>query len=361
MAKRGAKNPYQTIFEVAREGIWTVDADGRIDVANRRLGELLARSTDALIGRSVFEIIDERDHDVVRQALRGGAGEDHDLRLYREDGGMVWATFSASPIVEDGREAGAVCLVSDITARKQAEEELSRAEQRFALVAQTRLEALSRRLVHAQEDERARIARELHDDIGQTLTAVVLGLEANQRTCTCGARASLQIQDTRAAVELAMEQIRAICLGLRPSILDDFGLDAALRWYLDEQAQKTGIAVHFSSTPPAGRPSSDVETACFRIMQEALTNIVRHSHATDVWVTLQHEDDWVVLSIRDNGAGFDSATMLKVPSHRSGLGLVGMQERVWLLGGTFEINSSPGQGTEIRVRLHGSSLGGAST
>jgi two-component system sensor histidine kinase UhpB len=361
VAKRRANHPYQTIFEIAQEGIWTVDADERITLANGRLGALLGCASDALIGRSVFEIIDERDHDVLRETLRGGAGENRDLRLRRQDGGTVWATFSASPIVERGRDAGAVCLVSDITARKQAEEDLSRAEQRFALVAQTRLEALSRRLVHAQEDERGRIARELHDDIGQTLTAVVLGLEATLRACTCGASASRHFQDTRTAVELAMEQIRAICLGLRPSILDDFGLPAALRWYLDDQAQKTGIAIHFSATAPAGRPSSDVETACFRIMQEALTNIVRHSHAIDVWVTLQHDDDWVVLSIRDDGVGFDIVTMLKVPSHRSGLGLVGMQERVRLLGGTFEITSLPGEGTEIRVRLHGSGLGGTGT
>jgi len=579
------RNPYQTIFEIAQEGIWRVDGSGRVDLANARLCELLGYSSEELIGSNVFDFIDESDRDAVRAALarrRRGMSEKYDLRLRRKDGSFLWVNVSAGPMFEDDRYAGALCFISDITARREAEEELRRSEQRFKLLARAtkdviyewdlatgslwfnegirevfghdvqwtdiqwwrdrvhpedydrvtgkaremeggqldfasaeyrflrgdgtwadvyarghtirdaagqavrwvgamldfternaaqrqitesqrrlqalfdnaldaivllddsgsfiagnpsavalfgypldelvglhftdltpppsdsaarllwrqllaagsqinqftvrrkdgqmidieyravraiqpgvhmvmvrdvteqkravaRLEALSRRLVRAQEEERGRIARELHDDIGQTLTAVALALAAARRISSDNAEVLERIDATRHNVELAVEQIRAICLGLRPSILDDLGISAALRWYLDEHGRKNGLTVHFTSTLPDARQPPEVETACYRIAQEAITNILRHSHATEVWVVLQDRDGRVTLTVRDNGTGFDAPKVLGGAGR--GLGLLGMQERVRLVGGTIEITSEPGNGTRISVAL----------
>src|ERR1700736_6358964 len=126
MRKRSEANPYQQIFEIAQEGIWTFDADDRVSLANRRMCEIIGYSSDELIGRNVFELIDVTDHATVRNALqrrRTGATEQYDLRLRRKDGVVIWTTVSACPILDDGRYAGALCMTSDITARKKAEEE----------------------------------------------------------------------------------------------------------------------------------------------------------------------------------------------------------------------------------------------
>src|SRR5260370_13559618 len=138
MRKESESNPYRQIFEIGQEGIWTFDTENRVSLANRRICEMLGYSVDEMVGLDIFEFIDESDRETVRNALarrRGGLTEHYDLRLRRKDGDLIWTTVSACPILEDDRYAGALCMTADITARKKAEEELQRSEQRFALVA----------------------------------------------------------------------------------------------------------------------------------------------------------------------------------------------------------------------------------
>jgi PAS domain S-box-containing protein len=211
-----------------------------------------------------------------------------------------------------------------------------------------RFKALSTRLVTAQEEERRRIAVELHDELGQVLTAVKINLQSVERRLDAQARADLA--ETVASVDQAIERVRDLALDLRPSVLDDLGLPAALRWYTHRFMRDTGIEVHVSAdaTP---RLETAVETACFRVAQEALTNIMRHGQARHVWVDLDDDDGVAVLKIRDDGAGFDVVAARERAIGGFSLGLLGMQERVTSLGGEFDVQSVAGLGTWLSARF----------
>lgn len=219
-----------------------------------------------------------------------------------------------------------------------------------------RLKALSTRLVIAQEEERRRIAVELHDQLGQVLTAVKINLQSVERRLDAPLRSDLA--ETIASVDQAMARVRDLALDLRPSVLDDLGLPAALRWYAHRFARDTGIEVHVSAEGTS-RLETAVETACFRIAQEALTNIVRHGQARRVWVDLDEADGAVVLKIGDDGAGFDVVDAREHAVGGGSLGLLGMEERVSSLGGEFDVQSVPGLGTWISARFPASARMGA--
>jgi signal transduction histidine kinase len=230
---------------------------------------------------------------------------------------------------------------------------------------QRQLQILSHRLMQAQEMERRGLARELHDEIGQSLTAIRLNLQTVQRLLDSDGRDKQQLKsyvnDGISIAETVLQQVRNLSLDLRPSLLDDLGLVAALRWYADRQAQRTGLEVNVSINGLAARLPADISTTCFRVAQEALTNIVRHAAASRVDIELdrvpapagQH-GDLLQLVIRDNGIGFDVRSARQRAIRGSSLGLLGMEERVVLAGGRIDIRSCTGQGntphgTTVRV------------
>jgi signal transduction histidine kinase len=258
-----------------------------------------------------------------------------------------------------------VLLVGVHTPRRFGEEDLHLiqwvAAQAATVIEQARLfeqvragrkrsQILSQQLMEAQEAERRRLARELHDEIGQALTAVKINLQALQRA-TSEAAAQMRLQDSLEIVERVHQQMRDLSLNLRPSLLDDLGLAVALRWYLDRQAQRAGFAIDFLAEPPDLRVSGLLETTCFRVAQEALTNVVRHARARSVRVELRQCGSELHLVIRDDGVGFEVEASRQRAARGGSLGLLGMQERVLLMGGWIDIKSSPGRGTEVRVRL----------
>ena len=210
-----------------------------------------------------------------------------------------------------------------------------------------RQKALSRRLLTAQEEERRRLAVELHDELGQVLTAVKINLASLERL---PGPASAHLKDAIASVDQAMERIRDLALDLRPSVLDDLGLPAALRWYVDRFARAARVDAHLSidAVPHLG---TDLETVCFRVAQEALTNVARHARARHVWVDLHLLPVGLELSVRDDGSGFDIGVARDHAVGGASMGLLGMQERVALAGGTFEVRSAPGGGTEVRAHF----------
>ena len=213
-----------------------------------------------------------------------------------------------------------------------------------------RLQALSQRLVEVQEAERRRIARELHDEIGQALTAVKINLQGVQRLLAAPGF-SQELQETVNTVERALQQVRGLSLDLRPSMLDDLGLIPALRWHVDRQGQQGGFCACFTADSLEDRLRPDLEIACFRVVQEALTNIIRHAHARQVSVELRTIQEELELIIRDDGVGFDVKAALEKASQGLSLGLLGMEERVRLAGGQTSFESIPGHGTQIRVRF----------
>jgi PAS domain S-box-containing protein len=214
------------------------------------------------------------------------------------------------------------------------------------------LHTLSRRLLEVQEVERRFLARELHDEIGQVMLAIKTNLETMQ-LASKSVKLKARLADSAAIVSRALEQIRTLALDLRPSLLDDFGLMPTLEWYLERQAMDAPFEINFQTDLPDMRFSPDIEASCFRVTQAAMTNIARHAQATQVDVTLRWlpATQILELSVRDNGIGFDVSAALEHARQGESLGLLGMQERVQLIGGQLAIESAPGRGTEIRARV----------
>ena len=201
-----------------------------------------------------------------------------------------------------------------------------------------------------QENERRHIARELHDEIGQSLTAVKINLETILRLPNTNT-IEPHVEESIAIVERVLRQVRAISLDLRPSMLDDLGLESALRWYLGRQAERAGLTTEFTADLIDVQLPPEVGTACFRVVQEALTNVVRHARARHVRVELRRRGATLRLNISDDGVGFDPREAQARSAHGASLGLVGMQERVLLAGGELIIEAAPGRGTTIRAHF----------
>ena len=217
-------------------------------------------------------------------------------------------------------------------------------------------------IIDAQEQERKRIARELHDETSQVLTSLLISLAVLEESITTS-EARNRIADTRTLAHQTLRAIRNLSIDLRPSALDDLGLLPALRWYIKEYQQKCSIEVEFQATGFKERLPAEIETALYRIVQESLTNTARHANAHKVCITLKEEVDEVHATISDDGCGFDIQALQKTsvqergPGLESGsglgrgLGLIGMQERAVLLDGSLDITSHPGQGTTVEVHI----------
>jgi PAS domain S-box-containing protein len=245
---------------------------------------------------------------------------------------------SAAPIRgADGQILGAVIVNEDVTERVRTDEALRESADR--------LQHLSRRLLSVQDEERRHLSRELHDEFGQLLASVTLHLQAAKRTA--GQTAQPSLDESIALLQRAGAQVRSLALELRPMLLETAGLDATLRWLAEQYQQRTGIATDVVGH--ANDVSSEVANACFRVAQEALTNVVRHATAHHVWIELSQSEGVLGLEVRDDGIGFDVAGTLERAAGSGNLGLLGMRERVQILGGRLVIDSRPGHGTRIHV------------
>jgi PAS domain S-box-containing protein len=231
----------------------------------------------------------------------------------------------------DGRQASRTLgTVFDVTKRRHAEEQR---------------DALALRVLEVQEDERRALARDLHDEIGQALSALKLNLLSLRRGAADPARVvadSLQITDE------VLQHVRDIALSLRPVALDDLGLGAAVQWYVEQAAARTGLALSCTIDPELPSASPVTEIACFRVLQEALTNVHRHAHATRALVRLSWDGTRLELVVRDDGIGFSPAAVPQ-DTQNEHMGLIGIRERAALLRGQATVTSAPGEGCEVRV------------
>jgi signal transduction histidine kinase len=237
-------------------------------------------------------------------------------------------------------------VLAAFTARRtlRLEEEL---ERRYQEGARTRreLQELSARLLSAQEEERRAISRELHDEVGQSLSALLM--EAGNAAAHVppeSADVRRHVDSIKRLAEASVNVIRNMTLLLRPSMLDDFGLVPALEWQAREVSKRTGLRVQVSADDTTGELPDDLKTCIYRVVQEALHNCARHAHARSVKVAVEQEERRIVLTVEDDGSGFDARRV-------RGLGLVGMEERVTHLGGRFSVRSAPGSGTRVAVEL----------
>jgi PAS domain S-box-containing protein len=317
----------------------TITSPSMDDVFGLRPGERFRGDGQA------FALVHREDRnqyqDLVERAGSREEGWHAEFRIVRpRDGEIAWleevATVARDPETGRRRVTG---LVRDITDRKRSE----------AVAALERAsrdrDAVRRQLLEAEEGERRRLARDLHDETGQHLTALGLGLQALSNIAPAGSEVDRRAADLRELANAMGQQLHAVAVRLRPKSLDDFGLEAALGGYAEEWFRKTGIPVDVHARADAERLPSVMESGLYRVVQEALTNVSRHSKATRVSVVVERRDGHVVAIVEDDGQGFDP------DGHVGGFGLLGMRERVALLGGTVEIESAPGAGTTIFARI----------
>ena len=340
-ALRQSEERYRELFENARDAIYVHDLRGNYISINQAAEELSGYTREEIIGHNFSEFIAVEHIKQVRQRfcdkLAQKGETTYEVDVIAKDGRRVPVEVSSRAIYENGVIVGVQGTARDITERKQA---------------QDALQMFSRQLIEAQEEERRRIARELHDQIGQVLTAVKMNLHTVQRVCNA-AEATSYIRDNIDAVDEALRLVRDLSVDLRPPLLDDLGLVTALRWYVDRYAKRTGIVAEVSVQlrDPNERFSRELETACFRIAQEALTNVVRHARARAVSVRLGKNGNMLFLSVKDDGIGFDADALRRRARRSATLGLLGMQERAHSAGGVLEIDSQMSKGTEIRLDL----------
>lgn len=226
-------------------------------------------------------------------------------------------------------------MMTNLERLQQSEDSLRASQERYR--------SLSRRLLEQQEHERAALARELHDQLGQSLAAISMNLQVIEGELSPSARA--RVPESAEIIKRMFEQVRTLAFELRPSVLDEFGLVEALGNLVRRYGESAGVHASFTATPPDARAPVEIETTCFRIVQEALTNIARHARARHVEVTLTAQDIALGVTIRDDGIGFD------VERVGTGLGLLGMRERAELVGGSLDIESTPGAGTTVHGRF----------
>lgn len=343
-ALRRQNEVLQTIFDHIPVMINFIDTSGRVRLVNseweRVMGWTLRDAQERDMSAEFYPDADEQRR--VREFIRDPPPGWADFRTRVRDGRVIdtsWANVRLS----DGTIIG---IGQDVSDRKRAEAERERLH-RAVLASLAELEVLSHKLIEAQEEERSHLARELHDEIGPVLTTVNLTLEAVR--ARVGPDVAERLDESRRVVDRAIEQVRSLSLDLRPASLDLLGLEPALRSYLARQAAHAGLALAFTSSLGARRLPPALETVCFRVVQEAATNVLRHARATRLQVDLRRSGAEVRVTIRDDGAGFDVAAARERVLRGEGFGLVGMRERVQLFGGRFEVDSAIGGGTTIEV------------
>jgi PAS domain S-box-containing protein len=331
-------------FASLSEAILVIDPNGRKVIAcNPAIEKIFGYKPEEVIGRSTEFLHVDRDSfeqfgRIGEPALSDKGLFQTEYRMRRKEGGIIFTENSVSTLRDDkGWTSGVVSVVRDITERKQAEEELR--------LSRDRLTELSRRLAETREAEARAIGRELHDQIGQMLTAMKITLDlAAQQPAEAAAKKIERAQELTAEL---LNRVSRLSLELRPPMLDDLGLLPALTWRVNHYQEETGLEVDFMHSGVEGtRFPSEIETAAYRIVQEALTNVARHAQATRARLEVRERGGWLEIRIEDDGVTFDVESALA-----KNRGLAGMRERAQLVGGTFQIESEPGRGTRKLIRL----------
>jgi PAS domain S-box-containing protein len=336
---RSSEERYRRIVDTANEGIWMVDESSRITFVNRRMAEMLGYSTEEMVGRATsdfmeIEAVEKADRRLGRS--RAGFRDQFDFPFRRKDGSELWGIVSTTPMHgEEGGFTGALGMVMDITGRRRAEAELQRSS--------NQIREMAGKLITAQEEERRRIARELHDDIVQKVAVAAIGVSRVRKTL---AAADQPLGNELAGVQQSIfglaEDIRQLSHSLHPAVLEHAGLMAALKSFTDEFAKTEGIEVKL--TVPEGQTAvpRDVSVCVYRVLQEWLRNIAKHSGAKSAEVILSIAGSDLHVVVKDAGKGFN------VDSARGdGLGLVSIEERIRLCRGTIEnyLRNKPGHET----------------
>jgi len=345
---RESEESYRGLFENSTEAIIVHDLDGRIIAANRACEKLTGYARAEMAGMGVDRLLPgqglETVREIVERQLAGNATEGpFELQLTRRDGTEAIVELRASLILRGEQAVGVQSIVRDVTEQRRMQENL-----RFYIS----------QVLKAQENERLRIARELHDDTAQALTGLSRRLDMLIDTLDSSENQPPQeitehLEELQAQTDRILEGVRRFSRDLRPPVLDDLGLLPALKWLATALEEQHGIAANIRVLGEQRRLPDDMELALFRITQEVLNNVAKHADASAVELAVDFQSGGISIAIADNGRGFELPQDVGDLAASGKLGIVGMQERVRLLGGTLAVHSEPGSGTSVVVTVPG--------
>ncbi len=343
----------KTIEETIPSGLIVVDIEGQIIYVNQSFCKMVGWTAVELIGsRPPYKYwpsdeSEERTRSFLKKLSELESPYEVERQFMRRNGELFWGLlFSTQFSNSKGRIIGRLSSVIDITSRKKAQEAVKKSEER--------LRDLSVKLIQVQETERKRISQELHDSIGAGLSAIKFSLEKKISEMGERPKEGPALEDIVTRLQNIIVETQRISRNLHPSILDDLGISAAIRSFCREyQEVYTDIQVDQDVEVDEENLPENIKILLYRLMQESLNNIAKHSRATQVELVLKMTEDTIEMMVEDNGEGFDLNALYKNRSHRKGgLGLRGMKERTELSGGSFEVRSAPGAGTKIRAKWH---------
>lgn len=328
------------VMQGISEGFVILDGDLRFVYANRQACELLRYPVEELIGRRLPALLQEAQDGPLLPALERARRDGRPVQVEAFDARtQCWFDHHLYPNAD-----GVAVFFADVTERKKSQSLLQDRDLRLA--------RLSQRLLRAYEEERRSIARELHDHFGQELIALKINLESAR---TGDASIDARLDDSAAIVELLIQQVRDRSLDLHPPVLDDLGLIAAVEWLCGRQSSRSGVAIEVTAPTPLPRLAVEVETACFRIVQEAISNALKHASARRIEVSFVADEGMLHVEVADDGRGFVIDELARGGTNgrngRHTLGLISMQERAQLLGGKLQILSAPQQGTRVVAEI----------
>ena len=339
-ARAESEQRYAELVDQALEGITVRTPTGEFLFVNDAFCSMLGYAHAELLRMSITDVVHPEDVETIKQVQRLNSGGNLRLekRMRRKDGRIVHVQVSARRLHDGNFQS----TVQDVSERKEAELR--------SQIYMEELRQMSQRLLEAQETERRVIARELHDEIGQALTATRMNLRDLEQQAS-GSPLAQRAADASGIVAQLLQQVRQLSLDLHPTVLDDLGLAASLRWLARTRAGGGQLNMVLELQEDLPRFTSAVEHTAFRVFQEALSNVLRHSGARNLSVKLASQGDRLQLEVRDDGHGFDPEAARTHALAGASLGVIGMQERARLADGHIVIESSPGQGTLVRVSL----------
>ena len=337
-ALQQSEEKYRTLVEQASDGIFISDKSGNFYIVNSAGSKMTGYSVEELMHMNIYDLAEPEDlksNPFHFEEMMNEKGTTTERKMLRKDGTVTDVEVSAK-FLSDRRF---LAFVKDITNRKKADEELKASYQS--------IRTLTSHLQNIREEERTHIAREIHDELGQQLTVLKMDLSwLNKKVYHLADEAvKLRMNDILSMLNETVNTVRRISSDLRPSLLDDLGLEVAVEWQLNEFEKRSGIKTSFTTDKTGVKLSKDITIGLFRILQESITNVARHAEATEVNVSLQWISNTVILQITDNGIGFES----EVIKSKKTLGILGMQERTVMMGGEYKIKSVTGGGTTVEV------------
>ncbi len=330
---------FRDVIDRSIDGYVFIDQYGHVQYQNSAMERLFGYRSQDVLNQAFRDFIWPDDIAVANRlfssVMGGKAIRWYELRVKHTNGSMRWAGLNMRRVIRDGIVIGMEGFVKDITEQVNSRK---------------RLKLLSARLVDIQEEERVRISREIHDSLGQSLTALQFEITATKSALeTDVKRAKKMLDHSGVMLKESIALAQNLCYTLRPTLLDDFGLVPALRDYFQDFQQRWGIEVRFKHRPLNGDLDESIETALFRVTQEALNNILKHAFSDKIYIKLWTTHQTVYYLIRDFGKGFDTKVLNTAKNEK--FGILGMKERIELQGGEFRIISRPGRGTSVFINI----------